>query len=62
MISLEVGLHVYLAPNHLYSVLEWIFGHYWLGVRGYVWLCGFIGGRAYQFTGHKYAIWADIIE
>ena len=62
MISLEVGL--YLAPNHLHSVLEWIFGHYWLGARGYVWLCGFIhvGGRAYQFTGHKYAIWADIIE
>ena len=59
MISLEVGL--YLATNQLYSVLEGIFGH-WLGVRGYVWLCGVIGGRAYQFTRHKYAICADIIE
>ena len=60
MISLEVGL--YLAQNQLNRVLEGIYGHYWVGVRGYVWLCGFIGGRAYQFTGHKYAIWADIIE
>ena len=60
MISLEVGL--YLAQNQLYRVLEGIFGYYWLGVRGYIWLYGLIGGRAYQFTGHKYAIWADIIE